>query len=52
MIEPPEGQLIIYRDGALKLQVRLDAQTVWLTQAGMSELFQTTAPKKPTSSCF
>ncbi len=41
MIEPHEGQVIIYRDGALKLQVRLDAQTVWLTQAGMAELFQT-----------
>lgn len=42
MIEPPRGQVIIYRDGALRLQVRLDAQTVWLTQAGMAELFQTT----------
>jgi hypothetical protein len=39
---PLEGQIIIYRDGALKLQVRLDAQTVWLTQAGIAELFQTT----------
>ncbi len=39
---PPEGQLIIYRDGALKLQVRLEAKTAWLTQAGMAELFQTT----------
>jgi hypothetical protein len=37
----PEGQVIIYRDGALRLQVRLDGQTVWLTQAGMAELFQT-----------
>ena len=42
MIEPPRGQVIIYRDGALRLQVRLDGQTVWLTQAGMAELFQTT----------
>jgi hypothetical protein len=40
--EPPEGQLLIYRDGALDIQVRLDGQTVWLTQAGMAELFQTT----------
>lgn len=39
---PPGGQILIYRDGALKLQVRLDGQTVWLTQAGMAELYQTT----------
>ena len=37
-----DGQLLIYRDGALNLQVRLDGQTVWLTQAQMAELFQTT----------
>jgi hypothetical protein len=36
------GQMLIYRDGSLNLQVRLDGQTVWLTQAGMAELFQTT----------
>lgn len=39
---PPQGQLLIYQDGALKVQVRIDGQTVWLTQAAMSELFQTT----------
>jgi len=39
---PPGGQLLIYRDGALNLQVRLDGQTVWLTQAAMAELYQTT----------
>jgi hypothetical protein len=38
---PSEGQMLIYRDGSLRLQVRLDGQTVWLTQAGMAELFQT-----------
>jgi hypothetical protein len=38
----PSGQLLIYRDGGLNLQVRLDGQTVWLTQAAMAELFQTT----------
>ncbi|MBN1909088.1 MAG: virulence RhuM family protein [Pirellulales bacterium] len=41
---PPGGQMLIYRDGALDLQVRLDGQTVWLTQAGMAELFQTSVP--------
>ena len=39
---PFGGQVLIYRDGSLALQVRLDGQTVWLTQAGMAELFQTT----------
>jgi hypothetical protein len=39
---PPGGQVLIYRDGALDLQVRLDGQTVWLTQAGMAHLYQTT----------
>jgi len=40
--EPPGGQVRIYQDGALNLQVRLDGRTVWLTQAAMAELFQTT----------
>jgi hypothetical protein len=39
--QPPSGQLLIYSDGALNLQVRLDGQTVWLTQAQMAELYQT-----------
>jgi hypothetical protein len=39
---PSGGQVLIYQDGSLRLQVRLDGQTVWLTQAGMAELFQTT----------
>src|SRR5438132_12084865 len=38
----PLGQLLIYRDGGLNLHVRLDGQTVWLTQAQMAELYQTT----------
>jgi hypothetical protein len=40
--QPPLGQLLIYQDGGSKLQVRLDGQTVWLTQAAMAELYQTT----------
>ena len=39
---PPGGQMLIYCDGSLNLQVRLDGQTVWLTQSAMAELFQTT----------
>ena len=38
----PVGQLLIYRDGGLNLRVRIDDQAVWLTQAQMAELFQTT----------
>ncbi len=40
--QPPNGQLLIYQDGGLNLQVRLDGQTAWLTQAAMADLFQTT----------
>jgi hypothetical protein len=36
------GQILIYRDGSFNLQVRLDGQTVWLTQRQLAELYQTT----------
>ena len=36
---PPEGQLLIYQDGALRLQVRIDGKTVWLTQRLIAELY-------------
>ncbi|MBX9792501.1 MAG: virulence RhuM family protein [Pirellulales bacterium] len=42
--EPPSGQLLIYRDGATELQVRLDGQSVWLSQRLIAELFQVTVP--------
>ena len=41
---PPDsapGQILIYQDAGLNLQVRLDGQTVWLTQLQMADLFQT-----------
>lgn len=44
---PPEhGQLLVYsaEDGRLKIDVRLEGETAWLTQAHMAELFQTTIP--------
>jgi len=41
---PPEGQMLLYRDGELDLRVRLDGQTVWLTQRQMAELYRTTVP--------
>ena len=42
--EGNKGEIVIYRaeDGAAALEVRLDGETVWLTQAQMVELFQTT----------
>lgn len=40
--DQPQGQLLIYQDGGLNLQVRLDGSTVWLTQAAMAALYQTT----------
>ena len=37
------GQFLVYQteDGKLKLEVRLEGETVWLTQHHMSQLFQT-----------
>lgn len=40
--DPAPGQVLIYKDAGLNLQVRLDGETVWLTQAQIAELFQTT----------
>jgi len=41
---PPGGQFLVYQteDGKLKLDVRFEGETVWLTQPHMAELFQTT----------
>lgn len=43
-MEPSKGQFLIYRaeDGQLKLDVRFEDESVWLTQQLMAELFQTT----------
>jgi len=42
--EPTNSQLLIYQteDGRIKLDVRFEGETVWLTQQLMAELFQTT----------
>lgn len=38
-----ENEIILYQpDATVKLEVRLENETVWLTQAQMTELFQTT----------
>lgn len=41
---PTEGSFLLYTtpDGNERIEVRLENETVWLTQAGMAELFQTT----------
>ena len=43
-IAAPKGELLVYRadDGRIRLDVRLQEETVWLTQPLMAELFQTT----------
>jgi hypothetical protein len=42
--EKRNSEILLYQseDGKIKIQVRLDDNTVWLTQADMVELFQTT----------
>jgi hypothetical protein len=41
---PSKSQLLIYQsdDGTIKIDVRFENETVWLTQQLMAELFQTT----------
>lgn len=40
-----KSDLVIYRteDGGSRIQVRLENESVWLTQAAMAELFETTS---------
>lgn len=44
--EPPRTELILYQtdDRRTRVEVRLSEETVWLTQAQMAELFQTSVP--------
>ena len=41
---PPGGEVLVYEapDGGVRVEVRLDRDTVWLTQRQMAELFETT----------
>jgi hypothetical protein len=43
---PAKGQFLVYQaeDGRMRIDVRLEGETAWLTQAHMAELFQTTVP--------
>jgi hypothetical protein len=38
MMQDPKGQVVLYKN---HLEVRLEKETVWLTQKQMSELFDT-----------
>jgi len=46
MTPSPGGQFLVYQtqDGNLKIDVRFEGETVWLTQQQMAELFQTSVP--------
>ncbi len=41
----PSGEMVVYRteDGRNRILVRLDGETVWLTQAMMADLYQTSS---------
>ncbi|MFA6294687.1 MAG: RhuM family protein, partial [Victivallales bacterium] len=43
---PQKGEIIVYQagDGKVKLDVRLENETVWLSQQMMADLFQTSIP--------
>ena len=42
MSDEPKSQLLLYQapDGRTRLEVRMQGETVWLSQAQMAELFQ------------
>ncbi len=43
---PGKGQFLVYEaeDGQVKIDVRLEDETVWLTQKLMADLFEVTVP--------
>ncbi len=43
-MQPAQSQFLLYRteDGRTRIEVRLQDETVWMTQASMAELYQTT----------
>ena len=41
-MEPNKGEIVMYQpDETIRLEVRMDGETVWLSQAQMAELFGT-----------
>ena len=47
---PVESQFLLYQteDGQTRIEVRLQDETVWMTQAAIAELYQTTPQNIPT----
>ncbi|MBN2590691.1 MAG: virulence RhuM family protein [Sedimentisphaerales bacterium] len=45
-IEPKGGEILIYQteSGQTKIEVRLEGETLWLNQADLAKLYQTTTP--------
>ena len=44
-MEPNKGEIVMYQpDETIRLEVRMDGETVWLSQAQMAELFGTKRP--------
>ena len=45
-IVPKGGEIVIYQSegGRTKIEVRLEGETLWLNQAGLAKLYQTTIP--------
>ncbi len=43
---PAPGEFLLYQteDGQSRMEIRFDGETLWLTQAQMAELFQTSVP--------
>ena len=40
-MEPNKGEIVMYQpDETIRLEVRMDGETVWLSQAQMAELFK------------
>jgi hypothetical protein len=41
---PPQSSMVLYQteDGGTRIQCRFEDETIWLTQAQIAELFQTT----------
>ena len=40
----PQGELLFYtsKDGKVKMEIRVEDETIWMSQQMMAELFQTT----------
>jgi len=38
-ISPPGGQILLYSEGQTNINVRIEGETVWLTQRSLAELY-------------